>query len=521
MPEPTAAQMSLFTPPEVLTVEEIWATATPEMLQRLREDRRVERKPAGIHAKELSKYFSMWANTTEGGLIAVGIEDGGKVTGCLAKGTPHLNTLDTHARDMCPDAKVDVRFIQTTNVSGQQDMIMLFRVHYNPKRVVKTTSGEAYIRYGDSKRELKREEIRELEIDKGQLEIEQEPCPTFQFPEDFDSDLINDFVESVRIRHDLSRDLSSAEILEIRRLGKRAPGKFIANTAGVLLFAKDPLTMFPGCKIRFLRHEGEIEGTGEQWNVVKDVPIEGPIPHLIREAERTLESQLRDFSRLGKDGKFYTASEYPKDAWIEAVVNACVHRSYGEFKSMPIFIRMFDDRLEIESPGGFKPPVTAENIYELHVPRNPTIMEGMLYLRYVKAAREGTRRMRDSMRGADLPEPSFQQKESAYSVVRVTLRNNVKQRKVWVDADATEAIGEELAMTLSEDERSAVNWIAVNGKANCSQLARQIGRDWQTVQKMLVDLSGRGILKHVHTKLRDPKAHFVLVRKAGPKKNGS
>ena len=272
----------------------------------------------------------MWANTSEGGLIVVGMEDNGDISGCTYIGTSHLNNLDSHARNSCPDAKVEARTVQATNVKGQPDTILLFRVHYNPKRVVKTTSGDAFIRYGESKHKLKPDEIRELEIDKGQLEIEQEPCPTFEFPEDFDSNLINDFVESVRVRHDLSGTLTAAEVLELRRLGKRKAGKFVANTACVLVFARDPLSVFPGCKIRFLRHEGEVEGTGDKWNVVKDIPIEGPIPRLIHEAERILESQLREFSRLANDGKFYTAPEYPKDAWIEAVVNACVHRSYGD-----------------------------------------------------------------------------------------------------------------------------------------------------------------------------------------------
>jgi ATP-dependent DNA helicase RecG len=525
MPELPSNQLSLdFAPPELLTVEEIWFSATSALLKQISEDRRVERKPAGIHAKELAQYLSMWANTSDGGLIAIGIENNGAISGCMNAETSHLNALDTHSRDMCPDAKVDARFVHATNIKGQSDNILLFRVHYNPKKVVKTTSGEAFIRYGESKHKLKPEEIKELEIDKGQLEIEQEPCPTFVFPEDFREDLLNDFAESVRVRHEMSSALSTAEILELRRLGKRHAGKFIANTAAVLVFAKDPLTVFPGCKIRFLRFEGETEGTGDKWNAVKDVPIEGPIPHLIREAERVVESQLRDFSRLGNDGKFYTAPEYPKDAWIEAVVNACVHRSYGEFKNMPTFIRMFDDRLEMESPGGFKPPVTPENIYDIHATRNPVIMDTMLYLKYVKAAREGTRRMRNSMLSADLPLPAFQQKELSYSVVKVTLRNNVKQRKAWVDADATEIIGEDLAMSLNEEERSAVNWIAANGgTANCTQISRQVGRDWQTTQKMLLRLVGRGVLRHVHRDdiLRDPKAHFVLAPRVGKGKRSS
>jgi ATP-dependent DNA helicase RecG len=516
MPEQPAQLPLLFAPPEVLTVEEIWSAANASLLVKLREDRRIERKPAGIHAKELAEYFSMWANTVDGGLIVVGMEDDGTITGCAGAGSAHANKLDSHGRDNCPDARVEMRRIQATNNSGDLDYLLLFRIYYHPKRLVRDAAGNAFIRYGDTKRKLKGEAIRELEIDKGQVDIEQEPCPSFVFPDDFRIDLINDFVDSVRVRHELPVGHNSAEILELRRLGKRTSGQFIPNTACVLLFARDPLSLFPGCKIRFLRHEGEIEGTGEKWNVVKDVTIEGPIPQLIQDAETVLGPQLREFSRLGMDGKFYTAPEYPKGAWFEAVVNACVHRSFGALKNMNIFVRMFDDRLEIESPGGFPPPVTAENIYEIHAPRNPLLMDAMLYMKYVKCAREGTRRMRESMESADLPLPIFQQKETAYSLVKVTLRNNIKQRVMWVDSDAVRAIGDELAKTLNASEKRAVNFIAENGQANSSQISRLLGRDWQTAQKMLVKLVGRGVLRHIHRQdiLRDPKAHFIIAPQA-------
>ena len=132
--------------------------------------------------------------------------------------------------------------------------------------------------------------------------------------------------------------------------------------------------------------------------VKKDIWIDQyPIPRQIVEIEKVLDAQIREFSRLGKDGLFYTAPEYPKAAWYEAIVNACVHRSYG-LKNMNIFVKMFDDRLVIESPGGFPPLVTSENIYDMHQPRNPYLMAALFYLDFVKCANEGTRRMKQVMR---------------------------------------------------------------------------------------------------------------------------
>lgn len=501
----------LFANPDVLTVEEIWNSATAEALQQLSEDNRIERKPAAIHASELATYFSMWANTVDGGLIVVGMENKGAISGCGNV----ASKLEIHAKDQCPDAMVSCRRIAANRQDGTPDYLLLFRVLYNSAKVVKTSAGDAYIRVGESRAKLRPEEVRELEADKGQIDLEQESCPTFKFPDDFNLALLADFVASVRARiPNYPSTLSDVDIMELRRLGKRQDGQFIPNTACVLLFANDPLLLFPGCKIRFLRHEGEKEGTGIKWNVVKDLNAEGPIPILIQTANDIIGHQLREFSRLASDGKFYTAPEYPKDAWFEAIVNACVHRSYGSLKNMNVFVRMFDDRLEIESPGGFPPPVTAENIYEIHQPRNPHLMDAMMYMNYVKCAREGTRRMRESMTAVDLPVPHFSQKDSTYSIVRVTLRNNVKQRSEWVDGDAASIVGAEIAKTLTPHERRAVNFIAEHRKGHASEISRLLGIDWATARKLLAKLQGRGILRHVHRKdvARDPKAHFVLAQ---------
>ena len=67
-------------PLALLTVEEIYDRASTELFQKLKEDRRIERKPTGIHSQSLGEYFSMWANTApDGGLVVVGMEDGGAV----------------------------------------------------------------------------------------------------------------------------------------------------------------------------------------------------------------------------------------------------------------------------------------------------------------------------------------------------------------------------------------------------------------------------------------------------------
>jgi ATP-dependent DNA helicase RecG len=68
---------------QLLSVDEIYHKADGRMLVELKEDRRIERKPAKIHARELGEYFSMWANTApDGGIMALGVENDGAFSGC-------------------------------------------------------------------------------------------------------------------------------------------------------------------------------------------------------------------------------------------------------------------------------------------------------------------------------------------------------------------------------------------------------------------------------------------------------
>ena len=295
------------------------------------------------------------------------------------------------------------------------------------------------------------------------------------------------------------------------------------NTACALAFALDPVSLFPGCQIRFLRIDGESELSGASYNVIKTVPMEGPVPRLLEQARSLLSGQLREFNRLGQDGVFYSAPEYPEAAWYEALVNACVHRSYG-LRNMNIFIKMFDDKLVIESPGGFPPLVTPENIYSMHHPRNPTLMRAMFYMGLVKEHSEGTKRMRDTMKGMSLPLPIFEQTQSGMgsSMVRVTLRNHIKQRKVWVDSDVTGLLGEALALNLTMEEKRVLNFVAEHGSINVVQCHRLIPAlaKWHSAKKLLARLEEKGMLKRIHNgKPRDNRSHYVLpdlFKRSGP-----
>jgi ATP-dependent DNA helicase RecG len=498
----------------LLTPQDIFDSCDESLLRKLYEDSRLEKKSSLIQPKALGEYFSMWANTQpNGGIIVVGISKDKFFEGCTKLSNNQINDIEKTSATFCPGAQYKIKKIRIHRDNDkQEDFVILFWVKYDQHRVISTSDGRVFIRIGDSKREVKGEQLRHLQNEKGEIRFETEPC-NLSYPKEFDISAIDDFVETVQKERKWDSDHSREHVLQLMHLGTISGIAFSPNIAFALLFANDPREVIPGCRIRFLRFSGETEGTGESWNAVKDEFIDGTIPFQIQKVEQILKSQLRNFSKLGKSGKFYTSSEYPEFSWYEAVVNACVHRSYGNgMKNMNIFVKMFDDRLIIESPGTFPPFVTPKNIYDMHQPRNPFLMEAMFYLKFVKCAAEGTKRIRKEMRDMDLPEPEFKQDEVAQALVRVTLRNNIKQRKVWVDSDVVEILGAQIAHSLNENEKRCINFAAENGKISVSDAQRLTKMTWPAASKMLKKLTEKGILIHDHKESadRDPRARFKL-----------
>ena len=497
----------------VLTPDEIWASIDAQSLAEAHEDKRIERKPAKYSLAKLSEYISMWANTEpDGGIVVIGMTDDGMFEGLDSVGTTRINKLEKVRLTFCPDATCDFKRVPVTNKAKEADFVLAIRVLYHRSRLVRTTKGEAFVRVGDSIHKLRPEEAREMQANKGEISFERESC-NLSYPQDFKGAMIRDFVMQVKRRKDWSHEQSDEDVLSLMKLGTFKDGVFVPNIACALMFASDPREVVPGGWVRFLRFEGEQEGTGEQWSAVQDRDIEGTVPEIIVTTDNMICSHVRTFSRLDVNERFFTQPEYPRTAWYEAVVNACVHRSYGDgLKNIPIFVKMFSDRLLIESPGPFPAFVTPENIYESHVPRNPCLREAMRYLDFVKCAHEGTRRMRDSMSAMALPDPRFEQKQLTGHLVRVTLRNNVHQRKAWVDREVTEIVGATVARTLDENQKRFLNFAADHGQISVSDAQRLGNLTWPAAKKTLMGLVNLGILRHdVRKHLeRDPQARFRL-----------
>jgi ATP-dependent DNA helicase RecG len=492
---------SLWTP------RDIWIKFTDQHVPTFsQEDDRIEYKIPTISLDELAKYFSMFSNTTEGGVILIGVDKHNAIVGCDSVGTAKINEIRKLHLIRCPLAKPECRNI-ATSIKGLSDFLVAIYLPFVGK-LVETNKRKAFIRYGDSIHEMSDEEKHDFRSSRHELSFEQETCG-LKYPKDFDEEIIQEYCQKFKDAEHLE-DRDDDEILELGDLGRRKSGKLIPNNALALLAGRNPKQIIPGCRVRIQRFEGVVEGTGQTYNPLVDKFIDGNVVQIIRNSREFVDSILYDFTSMNDQGKFITTKEYPFHAWYEALVNACVHRSYT-FSGTEVTLKLFEDRLALESPGGFCPPVNASNLYEVRSSRNPILMNALYRLGYTRQAREGTRRMRASMKEWQLPAPKFEQEAIHGVVVRVTLQNNKDLRKRVLDKDVVEYFTVEKWRTLSDDERNILAFAFRNNTVNVSDAQRVIGRTWKTCKLMLDRLTARDLLIFVPGKYdRDAKAHYVL-----------
>lgn len=496
--------------PELWSPLEIYENFQESDATVFEEDFRLDRKRANYAIRALAADLSAFSNNAPyGGVLLIGVADDGAIIGFEDVGADRASEFEQQNPN-CPEARFETRRVGVTNVKGNPDFIVVIRVLPSKTRLIETVAKEAYVRNGKGKRRLTEAEKREVRINLGEIDYEREPC-NLSYPAEFDHLLIREYCLSYSQKRGITGPFTNEEILQKQNLGTLELGVFTPNLACAIIFAKDPRKVCPGARIRFQRFSGRDEGTGSNYNLIHDNFIEGPLPNLILEADKEVTRQMRNFTRLDKDGRFHTRPEYPKNAWIEAIVNACVHRSYN-YRNMNVFVKMFDDRFVVESPGGFPPPTTSENIYDTHNPRNPHLMEALYYFGFVKCAHEGARRMRDEMQGDDLPPPVFEQKVIGNAQVHVVLRNDYDARKTFVDESAVKMLGRSTFDRLKPQEKMVINYLAEQKRLNVTEAHSILRCDWRTAKNMLDRMVDARLLERVSNgSKRDSKAFYRMA----------
>lgn len=144
------------------------------------------------------------------------------------------------------------------------------------------------------------------------------------------------------------------------------------------------------------------------------------------------------------------------------------------------------------------PPTTGETVYDAHNPRNPYLMEAMMHLELTFCGFEGTRRMRQAMVKAKLPEPRFRQIEAHSHQVHVTLENSVANRRAFLPPDVIHHFAKEQIVGLGDDENIILNYLGQKSRdINITHAALVIGKSWPTASKVINALVERELIELV------------------------
>jgi ATP-dependent DNA helicase RecG len=189
------------------------------------------------------------------------------------------------------------------------------------------------------------------------------------------------------------------------------------TVAGVLLFAEEPQAAVPKhCGIKIYRYKTD-ERSRESL-AFDPITVEGSLYPQIKDAVDQTVRVVEQIKKLGQDG--LESISYPMEALHEIITNAVLHRDYSVADD--VHIRVFDNRIEVESPGRLPGHVTPRNILDERFARNGTIVR--ILNKYPQAPNkdvgEGLNTAFDAMHKLGLKSPIIEERENS---VLVTIRH--------------------------------------------------------------------------------------------------
>lgn len=289
---------------------------------------------------DIAEQVAALANA-EGGVLVLGIEDDGSVTGHAFPARAVETMLNVPADRLRPPQAPGF----VVRHAGVELLVFDVQMAYQPVQVV----GDGFpLRMGDQTVQASTEEIQALKF-RGiseSAEARQSPCALA----DLDVELLARAQRGAGLE-----DVAVDDYLVRRRLADWRGRSLVLRNAAEWLFSRG-LPEHPNAGVRVFRVVGTERKLGLEHNVEELPRIEGAVPLVLEQTLRVVGGLLRRPSRLSPSGLFKPSSEYPEFSWREAILNAVGHRDYGDH-GRGVEVWLFDDRMEISSPGGLLPEV--------------------------------------------------------------------------------------------------------------------------------------------------------------------
>ena len=367
------------------------------------EDSFTEFKEEMAHQDNLAAEIVAFANT-EGGNLIIGVSDDGEILG-VTDLDKEMQRIDNICSNNCEPTVYTT--IEKFIIDDRK--IMIVKIPKGPQRPYRTNRGIHYIRTASGKRIASPGELRLIHQASGAIYYDEMPVPNTSF-EDIDIEYLEKFlkkslgggIEDFGIRVD--------DLLKNMKIIIPYEDNMVTTTGGLLFFGKHPEYHLPYCKVTIVRFPGN--DIGEKFEK-KD--IEGELVGQIERSESVLKDYLRTETKIEGFKKEEPRFEIPIESLREALINAVAHRNYQLPSQIRIFI--FDNRIEVKSPGKLPNTVTVENIrlgFPLH--RNPLIVSFLAKGHRMTEIGTGIPRMIRLLKKHTGREPDFEERDQEFIV---------------------------------------------------------------------------------------------------------
>ncbi|MFT7519570.1 MAG: ATP-dependent DNA helicase RecG [Kiritimatiellia bacterium] len=476
MPEPTFDPTPFLVQDEGQHFERKSLFAGPDSNKRVRDRRDVR--------DQIAKVVASFANA-EGGVLILGLEDDGKLTG-------HRYPPDAIAAMLAvPRARLLPAQPEGFVVDHAGVSLLVFDVPAADSPVQVTGDGFP-LRIGDQTVQASESQIRAFKVQAFAGSWESRPSP-----------LHLDGLEPALLERARQGSghiaWTDEEYLLKRKLADLRGRNLVLRHAAELVFAKHGPD-HPNAGVRIFRVIGTERRFGPEHNVEERPRIEGPLPLVIDEAIATIGGLLRRPSRM-VGNRFREVPEYPEFSWKEALINAIAHRDYS-VEGGTTEVWLFEDRMEVTSPGGLFADVRLDDLIaqeRVHRSRNPRLMRVLVDLGAVRDQGEGIPRMFAEMEGLFLPAPSIEAPRHSFKVV---LRNTPTLSTE--DRSFVSSLGAE---DLSDHEFRALLDAHRHGRVDNARMRQVAGLDTLSASRVLGRLRDRGLLA-LHS--AGPASYYTL-----------